>query len=87
MSASTEACLGGMSEEGSGCVAPCVHMCEGRALGELVIGWVRGELCERQVVCETMCVWKDLGLMMVGQLGADMEVEGASVGCVPSMCV
>lgn len=38
-------------------------------------------------MCETMCVWKDLGLTMVGQLGVDMEVGGASVGWGPSMCV
>lgn len=59
MSASTEACLGGVSEESRCCRQELcrLHVCICvLALGDMVIGWVRGELCERQV-CVRPCVY------------------------------
>lgn len=70
MSESMEACLDGVSEAGSCCQQEvcglCVHMCASHCEFVLGVGGGGGELCDR------VCVWEDLGLTMMGQLGFDM---------------
>ena len=46
---------------------------------------VGGELCERQVCVSSVCMG-GLGPDRGVAVGVDMEVQGASVRCVPSEC-